>query len=284
MRAGLRLFGVLSATFIAVAMGTGSVSIAVTNAAGARTALSVMRTTASTKIADVHGGFAAARHGSARGLPVFVLGGYRGRRPRTIGFSGDGGNIVGGLRWSSWTQSHAVASGWSDIQGCVPDCATGAEILVPTLITLRDPAHGYFTRIVERRDGQTVTFLYSRHHAAGAWPNVQFTPSPAGPAASLESYWGDIETGAYAQAWTHLALRIETQAAFVQGEKTARPTNIELLGTLTGSSGNHARIDIHRLRTNDQQYGCRSWSGHYQMVKTGGQWLIGNAAIKPKVC
>jgi hypothetical protein len=284
VRAVMRSFGVLLATFIAVAMGPGSVASAATSAAGARTAFSVVRTTASTKIADVHRGFAVARHGSARGLPVFDLGGYRGRRPRTIGFSGDGGNIVGGLRWSSWTQSHAVAGGWSDIQGCVPDCATGAEILVPTVITLGDPVHGYFTRIVERRDGQTVTFLYSRHHAAGSWPDVRFTPSPAGPAASLESYWGDIDTGAYADAWTHLAPSIETQAAFVLSEKAARPTNIELLGTLTGISGNHARVDIHRLLTHDQQYGCRSWSGHYEMVKTGGKWLIDNATITPKAC
>ena len=270
---------------IVTAVGAGVLGLPAASQEGALAALGAVRATAApARIGGAHGGVADAGHRSARGLPVLVLGGYRGRRPRTIGFSGDGGNIVGGLRWSSWTPSHATGNGWSDIQGCVPDCASGAEILVPTLITLRDPVHGYFTRITERRDGQTVTFLYSRKRGPGSWPTVRFRPSPPGPAASLETYWGDIDTGAYARAWTWLASSGETQAAFVQAEKNARPTHIELLGTLTGISGNHARIVVKRLVTHDRQSGCRSWTGSYEMVRSARRWLIASARISPKAC
>lgn len=226
----------------------------------------------------------ASGHAAKRGLPVFIFGSYHGLRPRNIYFSGDGGNIVGDLRWSNWTPSHATGRGQSDMQGCIPDCATGAEIVVPTLITLRDPVDGYFTRIIERRDGQNTTFFYKHKPARGSFPQSSYAPGPVGPATSLEYYWGDIDTGAYAKAWRYLSPTVESEAAFVDGEKKARPTNIELLGTLTGISGNHATIIVNRLITHDQQRECRSWSGHYSMVRASGHWLIDSAQIAPKAC
>ncbi len=282
----VRLFGVSLATSIAAAMGTGSVAIAATTmGVDALTSFgAVHATVAYTRIADVNGDFAIARRTITRGLPVLVLGDYRGGRPRTIDFSGDSGNVVGNLRWSSWTTSQATASGKSIVQGCVPDCATGAQILVPTSIALRDPIDGYFTRIIERRDGQTETFISTPNQSRGNWPRAQRTPSPDGPVVSLEGYWGDIDTGAYAEAWAYLGVAGETKAAFVQGEQEAGPANIELLGRLTGISGSHARVDVSRLVTHDQQYGCRSWSGYYEMVKSDGKWLIANARISPKAC
>jgi hypothetical protein len=215
---------------------------------------------------------------------MFVFGSDHGLRPRGIDFSGDGGNIVGGLRWPNWTPSHATGLGQSEMQGCVPDCATGAEIVVPTLITLSDPVDGYFTRIIERRDGQNTTFVYKHKPSPGSYPQGSYAPGPVGPATSLEYYWGDIDTGAYAKAWKYLSPAVESEAAFVEGENKARPTNVELLGTLTGISGNHATIVIQRLVTHDQQYGCRSWSGRYSMVQAGGHWLVASAQIAPKAC
>jgi hypothetical protein len=223
-------------------------------------------------------------HAAKGGLPMFIFGSYHGLRPRSIYFSGDGGNIVGNLRWSNWTLSHATGEGQSDMQGCIPDCATGAEILVPTLITLRDPVDGYFTRIIERRDGQNTTFFYKHKPARGSFPQSSYAPGPAGPATSLEYYWGDIDTGAYARAWTYLSATVESEAAFVDGEDKARPTNIELLGTLADISGNHATIVVNRSITHDQQYRCRSWSGHYSMDRAGGHWLVASAQITPKAC
>jgi hypothetical protein len=126
--------------------------------------------------------------------------------------------------------------------------------------------------------------FYKHEPGRGSFPQSSYAPGPVGPATSLEYYWGDIGTGAYAKAWTYLSATVESEAAFVDGEKKARPTNIELLGTLAGISGNHATIVVNRLITHDQQYGCRSWSGHYSMVRAGGHWLVASAQITPKAC
>jgi hypothetical protein len=229
-------------------------------------------------------GFAVAGHATTHGLPMFVFGPYRGLRPRNIYFSGDGGDIVGELRWSSWTSSHATGEGQSNVQGCVPDCASGAEIVTPTLITLRDPVNGYFTRIIERRDGQNTIFFYKHEPTRGSFPQSKYAPGPAGPSASLEFYWGDIDTGAYAKAWTYLGPGLEPETAFIDSEKAARPTNIQLQGALTGISGADATIVINRLITHDRQHGCRSWSGHYDMTRGTRHWLIGSAHITPEAC
>lgn len=258
------------------------IALAVLLSAGAVTAAAA--SSGADRRSPAVGHSAIAAHGTTRGLPMFIYGSDQAIRPRNVAFSGDGGNIVGNLRWSSWTTLRATGAGRSNMQGCVPDCATGAEIVVPTSITLRDPVDGYFTRIVERRDGQNTTFVYRHKPSRGSFPQSTYAPGPAGPATSLESYWGDIDTGAYAKAWTYLSPGAESETAFVDGEKQARPTNIELQGTLTGISSIHAAIVISRLITHDQQYGCRSWSGHYDMTRDASHWLIGSAHITPKAC
>lgn len=107
---------------------------------------------------------------TAASTPVFIAGFYRGRRPRNIAISGDGGNIVTGLQWSQWTATRATGKGTSDIQGCVPNCASGTETPVTTTITLSKPMHGYFTKLVEPRDGQTEAFTYTPGHLPDNWP------------------------------------------------------------------------------------------------------------------
>ena len=107
---------------------------------------------------------------TAASTPVFIAGPYRGRRPRNIGISGDGTNIVTGLKWSRWTATGATGKGTSDIQGCVPNCAAGTETAVTATITLSKPVHGYFTKLVERRDGRTQTFTYTPGRLPDNWP------------------------------------------------------------------------------------------------------------------
>jgi hypothetical protein len=102
--------------------------------------------------------------------PIFIAGSYHGRRPRDIEISGDGGDIVTGLHWSRWAATRATGKGTSNIQGCVPNCAAGTETPVTTWITLRDPRHGYFTKLIERRDGHTETFTYTPGHLPDNWP------------------------------------------------------------------------------------------------------------------
>lgn len=270
VRTAVRARGWLFGIAVAVSLIAGSVTIAAASSAAAW-------------VSPAAGQSAIADHAATRGLPMFIYGSYHGVRPRNIYFSGDGGDVVGRVRWSSWTSSHASGEGQSDMQGCVPDCAGGAEIVVPTSITLRDAVGGYFTRIIETRDGQSTVFFYKRKPTRGSLPQSTYAPGPAGPSASLEFYWGDIDTGAYAKAWTYLSPGVESEAAFVAGEKEAGPTNVQLEGTLTGISGDHASIVINRLITHDQQHGCQSWSGRYEMIRDS-HWLIGTAHIRPKAC
>lgn len=98
-------------------------------------------------------------------LPVLLAGTYQGIKPRAVYFSGDGGNIVTGIRWSSWTHSSATGEGTSNILGCVPDCAQGTATPVPTTILLSRPQGGHFTLVIERRVGQT----YIGHYGS-SWP------------------------------------------------------------------------------------------------------------------
>ena len=124
------------------------------------------------KVTDAAGGSASAARTVTlvpTPLPVLIAGSYRGRRPSNIDISGDGGNIVTGLRWD-WTASHATGEGTSNIQNCVPDCASGTDTPVPTSIVLLDPTDGYFTKLVEQRNGQTEVFYYTPGQYPDDWP------------------------------------------------------------------------------------------------------------------
>lgn len=77
-------------------------------------------------------------------LPTLVVGSWSGMKPTTIDFSGDAGNVVTSIVWSSWTATQAVGQGTSVIQGCVPNCAQGSNTPVATTITLSKPAERLF--------------------------------------------------------------------------------------------------------------------------------------------
>ncbi len=101
-------------------------------------------------------------------LPIVTMGSWSGMKPSTIDFSGDGGNIVTGIAWSSWTASSAFGQGTSNIQGCVPNCAQGTETPVSTTIALTDPRDGHFTQITETRKGETT--LRASYPSGEFWP------------------------------------------------------------------------------------------------------------------
>jgi hypothetical protein len=101
----------------------------------------------------------------AAALPVVAIGTFTGRRPWQIVFSADGGNIVTGIRWLSWTGAGAIGRGVSGIESCVPDCAQGTVRYVPTTIRLSGPVNGRFTVLGETRAGQVTTMRWPAH-----WP------------------------------------------------------------------------------------------------------------------
>jgi hypothetical protein len=112
------------------------------------------------------------------------------------------------------------------------------------------------------------------------------SPGPAGAVAALDSYWNDISVGAYAAAYGYLApgaLNL-TQAQFVASEQQADIQSVEFTGSLGASSGSSATVDVASLVTIDGQYGCRTWTGSYQMTLQGDQWLIERSNITPQAC
>jgi eukaryotic-like serine/threonine-protein kinase len=98
-------------------------------------------------------------------LPVLTAGSYTGMKPTEIGFSGDSGNVVTKITWSSWTATGATGQGTSDIDSCVPNCAQAPASFVPATITLSAPVNGRFTKMTETRNGSTSYWTYP-----GAWP------------------------------------------------------------------------------------------------------------------
>jgi hypothetical protein len=116
----------------------------------------------------------------AAGAPELIVGSpgasvFAGTEPSEIDFSGDGGNVVIDITWSSWTGTQALGEGTSDLQNCVPNCAEGTDTPVATTITLLDPQAGHFTQIVETRNGLTSDGSYGGQQD---WPLQAAMKSP----------------------------------------------------------------------------------------------------------
>lgn len=79
--------------------------------------------------------------------PVMELGGWIGRKPTTINFSVDGGNVISNIVWSHWGQNSANGSGAQIVESCVPSCASGAVSQVLVTINLSAPSSGMFTQM-----------------------------------------------------------------------------------------------------------------------------------------
>ena len=115
------------------------------------------------------GGTATSGTNSASSaLPVLTAGSYTGIKPTQIDFSADAGNIVTGITWSSWTATTAIGSGTSDVDSCVPDCASAPKDYVSTTLMLSDPVNGRFTVIREMRNGTAEAFVYPNTWALAA--------------------------------------------------------------------------------------------------------------------
>ena len=99
--------------------------------------------------------------------PILITNGWSGVKPSSIDFSGDGGNVVTGLTWTSWTATGATGDGTSGIQSCVPNCAQGKTKFVPTTIVLSASVNGHFTHLIETRNGTTIVAAYSSKQS---WP------------------------------------------------------------------------------------------------------------------
>ena len=120
------------------------------------------------------------RMGIHASLPLFLIPslqgnpGFSGRYPKTIIFSGDGGNIVTGINWLSWGSSQAIGQGTWTYQDCIPTCAGGSHTPYAATITLAQPVGGRYTKLVETTTGphafSSVAYLNQDSPGSGHWP------------------------------------------------------------------------------------------------------------------
>jgi hypothetical protein len=104
-------------------------------------------------------------------LPVLTIPsvGYSGRFPTTIYFSGDSGDIVTGIAWSSWGAQQAVGHGTWTYDNCVPDCAQGSVTPYPATIILSQAVNGLYTQLEEVTSGPHA-FTLVEHLGTPNWP------------------------------------------------------------------------------------------------------------------
>ena len=119
---------------------------------------------------------------TAAQLPALVVGSYSGSKPTEIAYSGDATNVVTKITWASWAATGATGTGTSDIDSCIPNCATAPTNYVTTTITLSTPANGHFTQMTETRNGSTTNYTYPATWAQSAtWAGH--------PSASMPGRW-----------------------------------------------------------------------------------------------
>jgi hypothetical protein len=86
-------------------------------------------------------------------LPTVTIGTWTGVRPNYIYFTQDGGNIVGQITWTSWSEQSAMGTGVWKYNPCTPSCAMGTVQSYPATIELGSVSNGQFTSLTEIQTG-----------------------------------------------------------------------------------------------------------------------------------
>ena len=109
-------------------------------------------------------------------LPIVTLGqeSWVGIEPNVVQISGDAGNIVGNMTWTSWNSESAAGYGTWGYDDCNPDCAAGTVTDYPATITFSEPSFGRFTELTEVTTGPHAFSL----SAPMPGPGVQTIGSP----------------------------------------------------------------------------------------------------------
>ena len=110
--------------------------------------------------------------------------------------------------------------------------------------------------------------------------------SGSDPLALVSSYWQGIDSQQFAAAYADLApgsVNV-SQGQFVSQEQQAGIKSATFTGHVSSNSDSLATVAVDALTVTDAQFGCRNWSGSYQLASQGGQWLIQRADITPSSC
>lgn len=123
-------------------------------------------------------------------------------------------------------------------------------------------------------------------------------PQSAGPTASeqtaitnmLNQHFQNIENGNYAAAWGDLtgtaASAAGSESAWIAGQQQDELESFSLDVVPQISSAATATAQILSFETQASASGCKSWSGSWSLVNSGGQWLItdANLTATPTTC
>jgi hypothetical protein len=129
------------------------------------------------------------------------------------------------------------------------------------------------------------------HHFHVPSPRPQ--PSPTALARrdisqTLQSHFRNVENRNYGEAFADLSPQLAAstggEASWIQGQKQDQLYGYQLTVTVDDLSANSARADIATFKTHSIGNGCKSWSGYWRMIKSGGRWLVDQAVLNPGSC
>jgi hypothetical protein len=106
------------------------------------------------------------------------------------------------------------------------------------------------------------------------------------PIDAVDAYWYDINEHDFSGAYQYLApgsLNL-TEAQFVSSEEQSHIQSAQFRGQVASEANGGATVEVLSLTTHDAQYGCRTWSGSYDMTGDSAGWLIERANLSPQAC
>lgn len=111
-------------------------------------------------------------------------------RPRVVSYTGDGTGYLGGhrtsprhqarggLHWLSWGNKSAIAHGYAWLNNCRPSCAGGRFHPYRSIVRVRRPRHGIFTRLTikTRLRGRWTYDHRALAHVPGSYYEGEYFP------------------------------------------------------------------------------------------------------------
>lgn len=129
--------------------------------------------------------------------------------------------------------------------------------------------------------GRTVIVRAGSHYEAAGH-------SFAGASSALgtvDAYWAAIRRHDFQAAYGYLVPgSAGSRSGFVTSERRQGIQSVSFQGRLVGSSRSSARVEVLSLITHDRKFGCRTWSGSYDLVGHEGHWLIRRAELTIRSC
>lgn len=106
-------------------------------------------------------------------------------KPASIIYTGDGSGFIGGanvgekrssIKWTKWTSTLAIGSGYNQLNDCQPYCAAGKYHRYPVRIEMWRPRHLAHTLVFTR-----MTIFYEKSRPAGEPRHYTFTDTYVAP-------------------------------------------------------------------------------------------------------